>query len=50
MLRQGLCIPYALTMSRYFSADIDGLETTLLQNFPKDNLLFVAIDCWSSTF
>ncbi len=50
ILRSGLRILHPQTISRLVSAYVDRLETTLLRDFLRDDMLSVAIDCWTSPF
>ncbi len=50
MLRPGLTIPHAQTLSRLVNAYVDEFEISLLRKLPKDGMLSVALDCWTSPF
>ncbi len=50
MLRPGIRIPHAKTLSRIVSNYVDNFEKTLLRKMPLDAMLSVAIDCWTSPY
>ncbi len=50
MLRPGLTIPHTHTLSRLVNAYVDEFEVSLQRKLPKDGMLSVALDCWTSPF
>ncbi len=48
MLRPGLTIPHAQTLSRLVNAYVDEFAVSLLRKLLKDDMLSVACGCWTS--